>query len=537
MTRVTAGLLAAGLVAHVAAQKVIQFDIEKKSIPHSDLAKRATIKSYLFNDINNGLYSVNVSIGTPGQNFQLQLDTGSTDVWVNSASSSFCQTQGNCADSFDNTKSSTYQVAEANEFNVTYGDGSGAAGDLFTDVLDVGGVLITNQTMGLASTSDIAYGLMGVGMVGTEGSCSTEEGPTFCYPNVLDSMVSQGKINSHAFSLYLNDIDQSTGSILFGGVDSARYTGDLVSVPMVGIPLVNGSTETDRYTVAWTNFTITTSNGVETFFQDAFSQTSVPALLDSGTTLSLLPTTVYKTILEQMGAVELEGGAFAPCYLRVANATIDFHVGGTDGYIFSIPLRELLFDVDSSLESLWHDLGGSDYCQVGLQSGDDIVIFGDVVLRSAYIVYDLDNRQIALANANFNPGNNQDIKEITNGTTSNIPGVSRTASAASSLSTVSSATAAVHSSLRTGATSVGSVTTASNVPLASFTTASYTGQGDFVAGTGITTSAPSGTGSGSSSSSSGAASAVSVPHFSIELPAILSMVSVFVAVGAGMIML
>lgn len=527
----TIGLSATSLITTAVAQKVVKFDIQGRAPSEAvKLARRATIRENLFNDVNEGLYSVNVSIGTPPQNFQLQLDTGSTDIWVNSADSEFCR-QGNCYDSFSSSNSSSYRVSVSNEFNVTYGDGTGAAGDLFTDDLVVGDVTLTNQTMGLATTSDIAYGLMGVGMVGTEGSCGAVEGPAYCYPNVLDSMVSEGKINSHAFSLYLNDLNQSTGSILFGGVDSSRYSGDLVSVPMVGIPLLNGSTEDDRYTVAWTNFTITTPRGIETFLQEDIN---VPALLDSGTTLAVLPEQIYRLILKQMGAVELEGGAFAPCYLRVANATIDFHVGGPTGFIFSIPLREFLFDLDSETARLFHDLGGAQYCQVGLQAGDDLPIFGDVILRSAYIVYDLDNRQIALAQANFSPGA-ANIKEITNGTTSNIPGVARTASAISSLSSVTSATAAVHTSLQSSRT--GSPSTASIVPLASFTTASYTGQNGYTAMSSITTSAPSGTGASSSSSSSGAASAVTVPRFSVEKPFIVGMISMLVAVGAGMILL
>ena len=181
-------------------------------------------------------------------------------------------------------------------------------------------------------------------MVGTEGSCDALQ--PYCYPNVLDTMVSEGKINSHAFSLYLNDISQSTGNILFGGVDSARYTGDLVSVPMVGIPLQDGTEETDRYTVAWTNFTITTPNGVEQFLTQPIS---VPALLDSGTTLAVLPTEIVDIIYQQMGAVEVRGTAFAPCYLRTSNATIDFHVGGSSGAVISIPIREFLFNLEVQL--------------------------------------------------------------------------------------------------------------------------------------------------------------------------------------------
>lgn len=159
----TLSLVAAALATEAVAQKVVKLDTFA-SRPQTNIkqVKRATGQSYLFNDINNGLYSVQAQIGTPGQTFTLQLDTGSTDIWVNSRSSQYCQ-KGNCADSYSSGNSSTYKLSVRGAFNVTYGDGTSAAGDLFTDVLSVANMKLTNQTFGLASTSDIPYGLMGVG--------------------------------------------------------------------------------------------------------------------------------------------------------------------------------------------------------------------------------------------------------------------------------------------------------------------------------------------------------------------------------------
>lgn len=159
----TLGLVAASLAAEAAAQKVVKLDtFASRPLENIKQVKRATGQAYLFNDVNNGLYSVQAQIGTPGQSFTLQLDTGSTDIWVNSRTSQFCQ-KGNCADSFSPSNSSTYKNSVTGGFNVTYGDGTGAAGDLFTDVLSVANMKLTNQTFGLATTSDIPYGLMGVG--------------------------------------------------------------------------------------------------------------------------------------------------------------------------------------------------------------------------------------------------------------------------------------------------------------------------------------------------------------------------------------
>ena len=49
-----------------------------------------------------------------------------------------------------------------------------------------------------------------------------DEAAETVYPNIIDDMVSQGLIATKAYSLYLDDYDSPTGSIIFGGVDSGK---------------------------------------------------------------------------------------------------------------------------------------------------------------------------------------------------------------------------------------------------------------------------------------------------------------------------
>lgn len=56
------------------------------------IAERAdTITASLGNAVTSGLYYANVTVGTPAQQLSLQIDTGSSDVWVPSSSAPICE--------------------------------------------------------------------------------------------------------------------------------------------------------------------------------------------------------------------------------------------------------------------------------------------------------------------------------------------------------------------------------------------------------------------------------------------------------------
>ena len=52
---------------------------------------------------------------------------------------------------YDPTQSETAQELQGATWNITYGDGSGASGNVYTDTVDVGGTTVTGQAVELAS--------------------------------------------------------------------------------------------------------------------------------------------------------------------------------------------------------------------------------------------------------------------------------------------------------------------------------------------------------------------------------------------------
>ena len=75
-------LLLAGVVAVAAAEpKVVPMKFEKHKRT-AGLDKRDPLSVELGNAHKNGLYFVTAQVGTPGQKVQMQIDTGSSDVWM-----------------------------------------------------------------------------------------------------------------------------------------------------------------------------------------------------------------------------------------------------------------------------------------------------------------------------------------------------------------------------------------------------------------------------------------------------------------------
>lgn len=156
-------------------------------------------------------------------------------------------------------------------------------------------------------------------------------------------------------------------------------------------------------TVAWTNLSVSTSSGSKQVTSSGFKS---PALLDSGTTLTILPDDIYEELFEFFQAQsDGQGDAIVECgLLDSATGSLDFQFGGSDGPVIKVPFSEFALPaIGTNGEWLTFD-DGSLACVLGIQGTQEElpVILGDTFLRSAYVVYDLDNKQISLAQTVFN---------------------------------------------------------------------------------------------------------------------------------------
>jgi len=181
--------------------------ILRRGLDKRQSSSSGTVTADLGNALQAGLYYANVTVGTPSQDLSLQIDTGSSDVWVPYTGLSVCrsQVQGGCAGgSYDPDSSSTFKIVGKNEFNISYVDGSGVTGDYFTDSFSIGNAKLSNFQMGIATRGTIGTGIMGIGYNNSVANVFTGSGSV--YANLPDAMVDGKTIKSPAYSLWLNDL-------------------------------------------------------------------------------------------------------------------------------------------------------------------------------------------------------------------------------------------------------------------------------------------------------------------------------------------
>jgi hypothetical protein len=262
------------------------------------------------------------------------------------------------------------------------------------------------------------------------GYAALEQNPTGPYQNLPLRLTSEGYINNPVFSLYLNSDRSTPGSILYGGVDSAKYCGNLATLPVQPNPNITPATY-DQFNVQLANITATGPNGGSATIM---SNPGLPALFDTGTNTISLPQDMYNSVLSLYNAQApstARGYPQVDCSLGTSSYSMSF---GFAGVTINVPLSEVV-EADNG--------GSSCSLYVSSQAAGENppIILGDSFLTSAYTVFDLVDNNLYVAQAIFN-AQGSNIMEVSKGSSNVVPLVAGAACSA----TTSTTTAAVASS-------------------------------------------------------------------------------------------
>lgn len=430
----------------------------KRNKPRALLYKRADGTEEIDLTNEQSFYSVQLEIGTPSQEVVVLLDTGSSDLWVTSPDNPYCISDSDMNDSspfgwltgslsssgaatattsassgiatidcskygtFDPSNSSTFS-SNNTAFSISYGDGTYASGTWGTDTLNLGDLNVSAVSLAVANSSNSTVGVLGIGLAGLESTYSGVSTSTttksYEYANFPIVLKNEGIIKRNAYSLFLNDPDSDTGSILFGGVDHSKYSGQLYTIPILNLYKSKGITTPLEFDVTVQGVGV--SVGTK---QSTLTTSQMPALLDSGTTLTYLPYSLTQLIAGSIGAQYSSrlGYYYMPCPSADNDTQIVFDFGG--------------FNIATNLTNYILSSGSTGTCILGMiPQSDASAILGDMFLIHAYVVYDLENYEISMAQAKFN-ATSDDIEVIS----STVPGATPAPGYSSTWSTTQSFT-------------------------------------------------------------------------------------------------
>lgn len=390
LSTLSAVTVAAPLEKRAQAPLAINFSVQRHSdsqVAKPSSALKRVAKGSLNLELSNQYtqYIADFKIGTPGQSIRIDVDTGSSDLWVPAVGTT------SAYGTFDKSESSTYKFLK-DGFKIGYGDRSYAIGEWATDVMEISGTEIKDVQFAVATNQTAGRALVGIGYPGNEASNNGAN--SFTYDNFPITLKKQGIINKTAYSLYLNSIDANSGSVLFGAYDTAKFEGDLQTLSLVNID--DSGSKTDSPVAFFVDLDKISSSDGE------LTSKSYPALLDSGTTLIYAPTDVYKEISGKYGTYNSEvGGNIIACNAK--GDPFSFSFKGKD---ISVPFADTLFKLTMN-DGSTYQVNGEDQCIVGfMDSQSEYYILGDGFLRSAYVYYDLDANTVGIAQAKFTSESN-----------------------------------------------------------------------------------------------------------------------------------
>lgn len=316
----------------------------------------------------NAQYFSEISLGTPPQSFKVILDTGSSNLWVPSSEcgSIACYLHTK----YDASSSSTYSK-NGSTFEIRYGSGS-LSGFVSNDVFTIGDLTVKDQDFaeatsepGLAFAFGRFDGIMGLGY---DTISVNQIVPPFY------NMIEQGLLDEPVFAFYLSDTnDEGSESVAtFGGIDDSHYTGKLTKIPLRR----KAYWEVDLDSITFGDATAELDN--------------TGVILDTGTSLIALPSTLAELLNKEIGAKKSFNGQYTvECDKRDGLPDLTFTL---TGHNFTITAYDYILEVQGSCISAFM---GMDFPE----PAGPLAILGDAFLRKWYSVYDLGNNAVGLAKA------------------------------------------------------------------------------------------------------------------------------------------
>ncbi|KAG6813213.1 hypothetical protein H0H92_013100 [Tricholoma furcatifolium] len=378
----TAGL--ANLVQHDSARvKALLTRAEAKANGFQEDAAAAA--SIIDETVSNQIvsYIASVGVGSPATTYDLIVDTGSSNTWVGAGTA---------------YKTTSTSIKTSNKVSVTYGSGSFSGTEYLDQVTITSGLVIANQSIGVASKVDILTTLLSTkqsdlpqssGFSGVDDTLSPAT--TTLIPTVTDNAYSQGIITAHELAISFEPTtsdDDVNGEISWGGVDSSKYTGSITYTSL---------TTTSPASLYWgINQSITYGSSSTSILK------STAGIVDTGTTLVYIATDAYDRYVSATGATldsttgllkitSAQYSALQPLYFNINGVAFELT---PNAQLWPRSLNTAIGGSASDLYLVVNDIGSV------TGSGLDF-INGYAFLERFYAVFDTANSRVGFATTSY----------------------------------------------------------------------------------------------------------------------------------------
>ncbi|EDW67923.1 cathepsin D [Drosophila virilis] len=352
-----------------AKARMLRVPLEVQRKPASQLSQSflATQSLQLMLDNRDNVeYYGRIAMGTPPQLFRVIFDTGSANTWLPSS---------NCPDSniacqqhsrYKAHKSKSY-VKNGRNFSLAYGNGH-VSGYLSQDTLRIADVVVPDLIFGETLSHHQATfiptsfdGIVGLGFRQIAWKNSTPFLELFCQQHLVKRCL---------FSVYLRRMagELYGGEITFGGIDHSRYKGALDYVPLSK--------------VGYWQFVM---SGVSVGNKKIDGR--VNAILDTGTSLVLMPRRIFEQLQQAIGATIKNKTYIVSCHWDYLQ-DVQFHIGDRK---YALTAADYVVSLETANETI---------CASGfVPIESDFWVLGDIFLTRVYSVYDVEAERIGFAEA------------------------------------------------------------------------------------------------------------------------------------------
>ncbi|KFA60897.1 hypothetical protein S40285_04850 [Stachybotrys chlorohalonatus IBT 40285] len=326
---------------------------------------------------NDNIYVIDVDVGTPPQKLKLAIDTGSSDLWVQSTDTEYVYNRrGPWSPQYKPNVSETSQLVQDAQWSVDYVDGSSAKGIVYHDTVRMGDLYFENVT--IQSAESVGYSFeREIGLTGLLGLAKTlpnnVQPPKPRFLDLLEPILDE--------AVFACDLKKNaTGRIDFGHIDEDKYTGNIAWIDTVPD---SPFWDIDLDLTSWDG----TNN---TWYAHKFNAT-----VDTGTTLLFLPDVIANMYWFSVPGMRIhptvpEAFTF-PCDLSDQLPDLRFKITGPPEHVLTVPGTYLDFGPLESQDG---------YCWGGMQSADgfNTAILGSAMLKALYVAFDLDKGRVGFAN-------------------------------------------------------------------------------------------------------------------------------------------